>query len=238
MPLVWLQYSRRADASGRARAQARRRLRSFLVFAAGLVLGACAAPTVKPVPWEPADATIYVVSHAGHTGIVLRKADVPADLWPELRDFPDATYLEVGWGDAEYYPMPDPGPWTTFKAAFLPTDSVLHVVGFETAVPRYFSGNEVVAIEVPRAAAANLARYIHDAYRRPDASPVAPVSRGLYGNSRFYPARERFHLLRTCNVWIAGALRAAGLPVHDDITNAGLMAQARALGRVVQPAPR
>jgi len=233
-----VQYSRSADPSRCARDGRLRKLRSFLVGAAGLALCACAAPVVTPVPSGPADATIYVVSHAGHTGIVLRKADVPAGLWPELRDFPDATYLEVGWGDAEYYPMPDPGLWTTFKAAFLPTDSVLHVVGFDTAVPRYFSGNEVVAIEVPRAAVAALARYIHDAYVRSDGAPVAAVSPGLYGDSRFYPARERFHLLRTCNVWIAGALRAAGLPAHDDITNAGLMAQARALGRVVQPAPR
>lgn len=238
MPLVWPQYSRSAGASRCAGDGWLGELRSFLVCAAALVVCGCAAPIVKPIPPGPVDATIYVVSHAGHTGIALRKADVPAGLWPELRDFPDARYLEVGWGDADYYPMPDPGLCTTLKAAFLPTDSVLHVVGFDTAVPRYFSGNEVVAIGVPRAAAANLARYIDDAYRRSDAAPAVAISPGLYGDSRFYPARQRFHLLRTCNVWIAGALRAAGLPVHDDITSAGLMAQVRALGRVVQPAQR
>jgi hypothetical protein len=67
--------------------------------------------------------------------------------------------------------------------------------------------------------------------------PVAPLGSGLYGDSRFYPARETFHLFNTCNVWTARALRSAGLPVRDAITTEGLMAQVRRLGRVVQAAP-
>jgi Protein of unknown function (DUF2459) len=35
----------------------------------------------------------------------------------------------------------------------------------------------------------------------------------LYGDSKFYSARGRYHLLYTCNTWIADALRAAGLPI-------------------------
>jgi hypothetical protein len=59
--------------------------------------------------------------------------------------------------------------------------------------------------------------------------PVAPLAAGHYGDSRFYPGREPFHLLRTCNVWTAGALRAAGLSVRDAITLDGLMSQVRPL---------
>jgi len=208
----------------------------ILLGVASLALCACAAPLPVPAFPGPADARIYVVGHGGHTGIVVRKADVPPGLWPELRDFPHAKYLEIGWGDADFYPSPDPGPWTTFKAAFLPTDSVLHVVGINVGVTRYFVANEVVAISLPRAAVASLVVYVHNAYLRSGAGPVAPIGRGLYGDSRFYPARESFHLLRTCNVWAAGALRAAGLPIHDDLTAEGLMAQARALGVVERPA--
>lgn len=72
-------------------------------------------------------------------------------------------------------------------------------------------------------------RYIHDAHAREGAQPAAPLGPGLYGDSRFYPARERFHLFNTCNVWTARALRAAGLPFAPAVTAEGVMAQARAL---------
>lgn len=215
-----------------------RELGSFLLGAATLALCACAAPVATQAFSGPANAQIYVVSHGAHTGIVVRKADVPPGLWPELRDFPSARYLEVGWGDADYYQLADPGPWITFKAAFLPTASVVHVVGIDTSVASYFTTNEIVAIALSRDGVAGLARYIHEAYLRPGAAPVAPLRRGLYGDSRFYPGRESFHLLRTCNVWTAAALRAAGIPVRNELTGEGLMAQVRALGVVVRPAPQ
>ena len=52
---------------------------------------------------------------------------------------------------------------------------------------------------------------------------------GHHGDSRFYPGRETFRLLRTCNVWTAGALRAPGFPVRNAITLDGLMSRVRAL---------
>jgi len=57
---------------------------------------------------------------------------------------------------------------------------------------------------------------------------------GLYGRSRFYASRERFHLFKTCNVWVATALREAGLPLTPTLTVSAdaLMARLRALGRV------
>jgi hypothetical protein len=55
----------------------------------------------------------------------------------------------------------------------------------------------------------------------------------LYGDSRFYPGRESFSLLRTCNVWTAQGLRDAGLPVSDAITREGLMSQVRGIGKSV-----
>ena len=35
---------------------------------------------------------------------------------------------------------------------------------------------------------------------------------GLTGSDAFFPARGRFHLFRTCNVWLGETLRASGIP--------------------------
>lgn len=213
-------------------------MKACVLFIGMVLLTACAMPTGEPAAREGEPTVpIYLVSHGWHTGIVLRRADIPAGLWPEVGDFPQAEYFEVGWGDRAYYQSRDPGLWTTLRAALVPSPSVLHVVGFRGAVAEYFHASEIVELRLPRAGFERLAKYIHDAHAREGTQPVAPLGSGLYGDSRFYPAHEMFHLFNTCNVWTARALRAAGLPVRDAITTEGLMAQARRLGRVVPAVP-
>jgi uncharacterized protein (TIGR02117 family) len=207
--------------------------RSFAL--AAILLAACAAPpdgTAPPTGVGP-KVTIHLVAHGWHAGIALRRADIPPGLWPESRDFPRAEHVEVGWGDREFYQNPDPGVLTTLRAALHPTPSVLHVVGFPGPVAEYFRASEVVELMVSSEGFERLIRYIHDAHERGSRPAAAPLGPGLYGESRFYPARESFHLFRTCNVWTARALRSAGLPVRDSIAAEGLMAQARDIGRVV-----
>lgn len=203
-------------------------LRLILLVPILLALWACAAPQASPVQTREGGPVIavYLVAHDGHTGIAVPRADIPAGLWPESRAFPQADYLEVGWGNRDYYYGRNQGLWGTLNA-MLPSPSVLHVAGFRGSPADYFRTNEIIELAVPVDGFERLVRYIHDAYERTGALPVAALGPGLYGDSLFYPAGDSFHLFRTCNVWIAQALRAAGLPFRDSITMEGLMSQAR-----------
>ncbi len=192
---------------------------------AGLLLCGCAAAPVADVAPAPADVAVFVVPQGGHTGLAVRVADIPEQLLPEKRDFPGADFLEFGWGDRDFYMAPSAGPWLTFKAAFLPTRSVVHVAGVRGTLGDAFPGAEIVALALSRPALESLLRYVHEAFARDDGAAARPLGRG------FYPGRETFHLLRTCNVWTAGALRAAGLPVRDALTVEGILAQLRPLSR-------
>jgi len=176
---------------------------------------------------------IHVVAHDDHSGIALRRADIPAGLWPESRDFPQAEFLEVGWGARDYYMGRDQGFWGTLKAALGQTRSVLHVAGFRGPPAEYFRG-EVIELAVSPDGFAQMVHAIHDAHDRAEAAVAAPLGPGLYGDSRFYPAWERFSLLNTCNVWTARVLRSGGLPVEDAITKEGLMSQLRAIGKPIE----
>jgi uncharacterized protein (TIGR02117 family) len=201
-----------------------------------LALGACAAPPLGPANPQgggPAVA-VYLVAHDMHSGIAVRRADISAGLWPESRDFPQAEYLEVGWGDRDYYYGRNQGLWGTWRAGLWSNPSVLHVAGVRGPLAENFSASEIIELTLPRDGFERLVRYIHDAYDRAGAPAAAPLGPGLYGDSRFYPAWESFSLLRTCNVWTARGLRGAGLPVHDSITMEGLMSQARGIGSAIQ----
>ncbi|GMV44893.1 MAG: hypothetical protein AMXMBFR66_02910 [Pseudomonadota bacterium] len=66
-----------------------------------------------------------------------------------------------------------------------------------------------------------------------------PLGPGLYGASRFYASRERFHLFRTCNVWTASVLAVAGVPMRPAtaLTAEALFAQVSPHGRVLRAPP-
>jgi len=202
---------------------------------------ACAAP-VKDLfpPGENASTKpIYLVSHGWHAGIVLRRADIPANLWPENINFPYAEFLEVGWGDKQYYQTPDAYFGITLRAALWPTSSVLHIVGFNGAVTAYHPGSEIIEIKLSEPGFELLSRYIAASFALDESEQTLPLGRGLYGNSQFYLSRESYHLFNTCNVWTARALHAAGVPITPSfsITVEQLMAQAQTFGEVVRSKP-
>jgi uncharacterized protein (TIGR02117 family) len=173
------------------------------------------------------------VDHGWHTGLVVRADDVPVGLWPERADFPGARYLEVAWGDREFYMAPHGTLGLALKAAVVSRGSVLHVVGLAEPPARYFAGREVVEVELSEPGVAALAAFVDAAHAR-GAAPRAPrLAPGLYGDSAFYPSAARYSLVNTCNTWIAAALRAAGCPVTPAwaLTAGEVLRQVRALGR-------
>lgn len=212
---------------------------SVLLLLAGLL--ACAAPPIAPGASQAtpsATRTLHVVGHGWHTGIVLRAADVPGGAWPARADFPEAQYLEIGWGDRDYYQAADPGAWLALRAILWPTPGVLQVVAFDGPVERYFGTAEVIELGVSEAGLQRLIDRVRHSHEFDSAGQPIALGPGRYGRSRFYASRERFHLFKTCNVWVAEVLREAGLPVlpSQSITAEQLLAQLRPLGRVLRPA--
>jgi len=206
-----------------------------------VLLCACASPPkglFPPDPNEPSK-TIYLVSHGWHAGIVVKRADIPIGIWPQHNDFPDAEYLEVGWGDKDYYMTPSPHAGITLKAGLLPTASVLHIVGFSGSVTRYFPYSEVIRVDLSEAGLERLCSYIENSYAKDEAGVSHSLGPALYGDGRFYLSKESYHAFNTCNVWSARALQEAGCP----ITPAGnlrvetLMANVATFGKVIQRSP-
>ncbi|MCI0507080.1 MAG: DUF2459 domain-containing protein [Gammaproteobacteria bacterium] len=187
-------------------------LSMVLVTCASPPKGLCAPPANTPFK------SIWLASHGWHAGIVIQRMDIPADLWPENNDFPDVQFLEVGWGDKDYYMTPDPHIGIMLKAGLLPTESVLHIVGFTGSVSRYFPYSEIIRIDLTYEGFERLVTYIKNSYAMDEAGMSRLLGPGLYGKSRFYLSRETYHAFNTCNVWTARALRDAGCPVTPAAT--------------------
>ena len=214
------------------------RLRPWIVLVLTLLLTACAAEPVAPAHSQPAPPrttgpalTIFVTSNGWHSSIVFARADLPPGRVPEAADFPDARFLEFGWGDAEYYPAKDATVGMVLSAALLPTPAVVHVAGLLVEPARRYPKAEVVPISIDAQGLGRLVDFIDATFARSGGPRATATGPGLYAASLFYPAVGRFHLFNTCNTWTARALAAAGFDVSASGTSRAeaLMQQVRVL---------
>lgn len=185
-------------------------------------LAACGspAPPLPQLPDGPADRVIHVVSNGWHTGLVIDRGDLPAGRIPEAGDFPDARYLEFGWGDREYYPSRDPTVGMALAAALTPSPAVLHLAGRAARPLSAAPDIEVLAVRLTSPGLDRLVARIDEAFERPAGGRAAIVSPGLYPDSHFYNAHGEFHLFNTCNTWVADNLAAAGVPLRPGVITA------------------
>ncbi|MFP5382816.1 MAG: DUF2459 domain-containing protein [Gammaproteobacteria bacterium] len=175
------------------------------MLAAALLLLATSSPSATA-----RDQPVYVVAHGWHAGLLLPAASLTARLPGLQARFPDAHYVEIGWGDYAYYHAEHSSPSLALRALFASGGSAFHLV----AVPdttAFLAGSTFVATCLSPNHYEALVEHIADGFARDTQGEVAPLASGLYGDSQFFRSTVRYGLFNTCNKWTADALGAAGL---------------------------
>ncbi len=162
--------------------------------------------------------TIYIVSNGYHTGLVLPASADGVDLSLIFRptDLPDAEnageYLLFGWGDRDFYlgtpSWADVRPQTLVTAMIGSGASLLHVDHLKSASEL----NDVRSVQLTSAQYVVLTSEIRGFARLgADGYPIALPGYGA--RDIFYESIGHYSLFRTCNVWTAERLAAAGVKV-------------------------
>lgn len=195
-------------------------------------------PTANPGTGGESQKTVYVVSNGWHAGLVLHVAEIDPDVLPELKPLSHRRFLEVGWGDEGFYRATTLSLNVAARAIFLPTPSVLHLVGFDHRPDRIYGNSDIVELKISDEHHRRLCRFIHNSFDLDDGGRPKWVGPGIYGESHFFRARGSYFYPKTCNVWTAAALKVAGLPMVPALsTTAGsVVLQARPHGRTLNSA--
>ena len=201
----------------------------FLFVVALLQLQTACSASIMQFNSQPPgnnDKRVFVVHNNWHAALVVRKVDLSQGLVPEQDHFPEAEYLEISWGDQDYFPATEESVGLALRAAFWSRGSVLHVVGFRGAVRNYFTEGEIIELALSSESFRRLSEFVSASFLR--AAPFMPPQSqpGLVANGRFYPSTGKFSILRTCNTWIAEALKSAGLDISPwYVISAGSLAR-------------
>ena len=181
------------------------------ILLASLLLAACAssASTKKPEVF----ASVYVISKGWHTAIILNRDDLSGDAIPERGDFPTARFFEIGWGDEAFYQAKDPTIAQALRAGLWPTPSVLHVSGSTDNPFLLYSKDNREEVPLDADGFKALVTFIDQSFERDDGAQALAAGPGKNSSSRFYPSKGNFHILYTCNTWVARALKDGGLDI-------------------------
>ena len=171
--------------------------------------------------------SFYVISHGWHTGIAVESDELMARIPALGSDLGDGAYIEVGWGDEQFYQSKEFTYGLAMRAILLPTTTVLHLVDITEEPRQFFPASKIMKLSVPEAGHEKLINYIAGSFLRNEANDIQARGTGLYGNSRFYTAKGNFHALNTCNTWVSRGIAVTGFPLvnSNTITADDLMSQ-------------
>jgi uncharacterized protein (TIGR02117 family) len=93
--------------------------------------------------------------------------------------------------------------WTTFKALFLPSKSIMHLT-FHRHAYDHWSG-----VEVCEAQLQTLLDYILTSFQSSDGQFIALPGAGYTSMDLFFEARRSYSVFFTCNDWVNQGLKKA-----------------------------
>ena len=160
---------------------------------------------------ENKDNKIWLVKQRWHTGLVLQRNQVDTTTWPEITQFKNYNYVDVGWGDEKFYQHPGFNFLLAAEALFAPTPSTLRIFGFNMSIEDYINySDRAIEIRITKTQLDSLCSYIHSTYKYNNKGEPILLSEQLNGSIKFYKAEGKYHLFNTCNTWVANGLKKAG----------------------------
>jgi uncharacterized protein (TIGR02117 family) len=169
-------------------------------------------------PLQDDSVSVYLVKLGWHTGMVIRTEDVDSSYLPQKRLFNQFKYVDIGWGDDEFYRTPGFDIGLAIKALFYPTVSTLRIEGFNFDIMKYIGYSDVgYMIRLDRNSFNKLSRYISSAFYVNDSSNVELLESRYNGHISFYRATGKYTVFNTCNTWVSKGFKSAGYDIKTKI---------------------
>ena len=152
---------------------------------------------------------VYIVQEAWHTGIILHVNDVPKDVFPEITAYKDSRFIDISWGEEKYYQYPHPGVFMAASAVLWPTPAVIRLSPFPDGPEQVFPRSKIMEIQMEKDHFYNLCEFISTSFQRDADGEIIPST--VYRKSRtFFLAKRKYSVFRTCNTWVALAMKESG----------------------------
>ena len=148
-----------------------------------------------------------------HIDVGIEVADLAPPLAAVADALPGTRYVFFGFGDRHYL-LAKKHNAPVLLAALWPGAGMMLLTGLSSSPQTGFGSDQVIALNLDGAQMQALQAFIWNTLDSRSGAP-RPYAPGPYGGSVYFPATKKYWALRTCNTWVADALRASGLRIRS-----------------------
>jgi hypothetical protein len=154
-----------------------------------------------------------VARRGWHVDVGLEVAELVPPLSSAAAALPEARYLFFGFGDRHYL-LAQKHNAPVLLAALWPGPGMMLVTGLSSTPAEGFGPERVLSLELSAEQMRALQSFIWNTLDT-RSGPLTAYASGPYPGSVYFAASTKYSALRTCNTWVAQALRASGLRIHS-----------------------
>lgn len=158
--------------------------------------------------------SIYLVKANWHTGLMIPVNDFTKKILPVLSYFDGFEYVDIGWGDAEFYQSPGFNICLAVNAILVPTPSVIRIDGYKFPIERVIEWREfAIQFILTKEMFLRMAGFINQSFKYDDYKEVIISSRDKEKPIIFFKSVHYYFFMRTCNTWAAEAIQSTGVEI-------------------------
>ena len=159
------------------------------------------------------DLPIYFIRTGIHSHLVLPAPRLCA-LVPQLTNYlTNYKWVRIGWGDYRYYGNAQQTKLMGLHALFLPTSSVVALLGIDDILEGLTENAVAYEISIDDMSVSSVALFV-SRYVSLDQSNKITKVRERSNGELFFKSDGIYTILNTCNNWTSFGLRAAGLRLN------------------------
>ncbi|MCL5991846.1 MAG: DUF2459 domain-containing protein [Bacteroidetes bacterium] len=181
---------------------------------------------------------VYLIKNRWHTGLIFKVDDLSIKNMEALRLFRNMKYVDIGWGDKDFYQSPkDFDLYLAFKALFIPTESIVRIEGYNYDIEDIISYSDFcIKFQMKEKKLTNLLKFIDSSFARNNQNKLIVTMRKAGSSIFFFKSKYSYHLFETCNKWVAKGMAAAGYDVSPAwiITAENLFEEVKKFGKVIR----
>lgn len=157
---------------------------------------------------------VFLVKESWHTGIMFEINYYSMEALPFLNLIKDYYYVDIGWGDADFYQTPGIDLFLAAKAILVPTPTVIRIDGYKFPIEKIIEWREfAIQFKFSKEEFYKLTKFINDHIMYDEnMSPI--ITKHDPGTPTYFlKSFGEYHLFRTCNTWAAQAINSTGFDV-------------------------
>lgn len=182
-------------------------------------------------------AQVYIVKNNMHTGIIISITKDTFELLQAVNNFGNFKYINIGWGDEDFYQHPDPDIIMGAKAVLIPTNSVIRIEGKNDDINKIVERSDYcIKFDLTETQFIKLCGFIDSSFTKDSNQNLTVVSQNDNNRIIFYKSVLKYHLFNTCNTWIAEAFESCGFDISSSevITAENLFEELKNFGTIVK----